>query len=202
MGLEANCTARFGRKVSSGKAWLEAEALIFRGAFRLSISLKKINSVEAKRGRLTVKFPNGVAVFDLGPPAEKWMLKIRYPRSRIDKLGVKPATRVAVVGIQNKDFWRELKARTPDVSNGKPKKDSDFIFLAAETKEALRKLKPLQNALKPNGAIWVVYPKGRKHITQGDMMAAAKKAGLVDVKICSFSETHTALKMVIPLARR
>ncbi len=36
MGLEANYTTRFGRKVSSGKALLEAEALIFRRALRLS----------------------------------------------------------------------------------------------------------------------------------------------------------------------
>jgi hypothetical protein len=36
MGLEANCRARFGRKVSSGKALLETEALIFRAALRLS----------------------------------------------------------------------------------------------------------------------------------------------------------------------
>ncbi len=33
-------------------------------------------------------------------------------------------------------------------------------------------------------------------------MAAAKKAGLVDVKVVSFSATHTALKLVIPVARR
>ena len=36
MGLEANRTARFGRKVSSGKARLESETLIFRAALRLS----------------------------------------------------------------------------------------------------------------------------------------------------------------------
>lgn len=33
-------------------------------------------------------------------------------------------------------------------------------------------------------------------------MAAGKEAGLVDIKVVRFSETHTALKFVIPLARR
>ena len=33
-------------------------------------------------------------------------------------------------------------------------------------------------------------------------MAASKKAGLVDVKVASFSPTHTALKLVIPVSRR
>ena len=57
-------------------------------------------------------------------------------------------------------------------------------------------------AIQPAGALWVVYPKGRQDIKEGDVMAAAKAAGLVDVKVCAFSATHTATKMVIPVARR
>jgi len=33
-------------------------------------------------------------------------------------------------------------------------------------------------------------------------MAKAKEAGLVDVKVASYSETHTAEKLVIPVAKR
>jgi hypothetical protein len=33
-------------------------------------------------------------------------------------------------------------------------------------------------------------------------MAAAREAGLVDTKVVSFSDTHTALKLVIPKAAR
>lgn len=33
-------------------------------------------------------------------------------------------------------------------------------------------------------------------------MKAGKMAGLVDVEIVKFSESHTALKFVIPLAKR
>ena len=55
---------------------------------------------------------------------------------------------------------------------------------------------------QPDGAIWVVRPKGRQEITEQDTMAAGKAAGLVDVKVVGFSETHTAEKFVVPLARR
>jgi hypothetical protein len=48
----------------------------------------------------------------------------------------------------------------------------------------------------------VVYPKGQKHITEAGVFAAGKQAGLVDVKVASFSATHTALKFVIPVDRR
>jgi hypothetical protein len=33
-------------------------------------------------------------------------------------------------------------------------------------------------------------------------MAAGKQAGLVDVKVVSYSDTHSAEKYVIPVARR
>lgn len=123
-------------------------------------------------------------------------------KSRLDKLGVKPDSRVAVLGVEEESFWRELEARSGEVSEGKPKKESDILFLLAESKATLRRLKRLQGYLKSNGALWVVWPKGREHIKQGDVMAAAKAAGLVDVKIVAFSETHSALKLVIPVARR
>jgi hypothetical protein len=56
--------------------------------------------------------------------------------------------------------------------------------------------------LKPAGAIWVIYPKGVKDITQAEVMAASKNACLVDVKVASFSPTHTALKLMIPVSKR
>jgi hypothetical protein len=48
----------------------------------------------------------------------------------------------------------------------------------------------------------VVYPRGQKHIREADVIAAGKDAGLVDNKVCRFSETQTALRYVIPLAKR
>ena len=51
-------------------------------------------------------------------------------------------------------------------------------------------------------ALWVVYPKGKKEITENEVLAAGRKAGLKDVKVVGFSPTHTALKFVIPLDRR
>lgn len=88
------------------------------------------------------------------------------------------------------------------MSDGKVAPDSDMIFLAADTTDDLSHMRALQASLKPNGAIWVIYPKGQKHITEGGVFAAGKQAGLVDIKVASFSRTHTALKFVIPVDRR
>ena len=201
MGLEANCIARWKKQRSPGKALLEEKHLLFRGGFRLKIPLQGARA-EARRGMLTVKFAEGAATFDLGAAAEKWVLKIRYPRSLLEKLGVKPGMRVSVIGVADQDFLRQLRERGIRFSSGKAQKNSDMIFYGAELRDGLKKLRALESSMQRNAAIWVVYPKGQKHITELDVIAVSKAAGFVDVKVVSFSATHTALKLMIPLARR
>jgi delta 1-pyrroline-5-carboxylate dehydrogenase len=203
MGMEAKCICRLGNKTSEGKAHLDSNTLTFRGEFRLSIPLRQIKSVEAKNGRLSVTFPEGTAILDLGSQAERWAMKIQNPKGLMDKLGVKPDSRVAVLGVQDQDFLSQLKERTKEVYEEKLQRDSDLIFYAADSLEALKGLKRLTGYLKSNGAIWVVSLKGKQaRIKDTDVIAAAKEAGLVAVKVASFSETRTANKLVIPLAKR
>ncbi len=202
MGQEAFCTVRVGKKTVRGKALLESEALILRGDLRLNIPFREMKSVKAVRRELRVEYPGGAATFELGAQAEKWAEKILHPKSLIEKLGVKPGAIVSVLGVLDSEFRRQLSGRTRQVSEGKPREDSDFIFFGAEDAGDLARLKPLVLFLKSAGAIWVVYPKGQARITEAGVFAAAKKAGLVDVKVARFSTTHTALKLVIPLAKR
>ena len=54
----------------------------------------------------------------------------------------------------------------------------------------------------PDGGVWIVYPKGRKDIREADVMAAGRDLGLKDNKTCRFSDTHTGLRFVIPVAER
>lgn len=123
-------------------------------------------------------------------------------RPLLDKLGVRPDSIVTVLHVDDREFLRSLKARTKAVSTGRPRPESDLIFLGASHTRDLSRLTSLQAYLKPNGAIWMVRPKGQRQITEADVMAAGKAAGLVDVKVVRFSETQTAEKFVIPVARR
>ena len=59
-----------------------------------------------------------------------------------------------------------------------------------------------QRSLRRDGAIWVIYPKGRKDIREVDVIRAGVEAGYVDNKIVRFSDSHTAMRLVIPLSRR
>lgn len=126
---------------------------------------------------------------------------VRYPRSRIDKLGVKPGARVTVLGVDDPAFLAELEERGADVS-GRTRAGSDMVFVAMTSKDDLPRLEALRRTIKPEGAVWVIWPKGRKEFREDDVRAFGPQAELVDVKVMAFSETLSALKMVIPRARR
>jgi hypothetical protein len=119
-------------------------------------------------------------------------------RLLVDKLSVKAGMRVAAIGIADTRF---LEDRTTDVST-RLRKDCDVILLTVEQVSGLTRIETCIPSMKPAAGLWVIYPKGRKDITQAQVMAAALAAGLVDNKVCSFSETHTALRFVIRLKDR
>src|SRR6267142_593764 len=173
MGNELNCSVRFGKQQSEGKALLETSEILFRGEFRLKIPFSTITSAKAVDGELRLQTADGLAIFRLGVPAEKWCDKILHPKSRIEKLGVKPGAKVALLGEFEAEFLREVGSLTKS-----------------------------SKSMQGGAALWIIYPKGQKHITENDVLAAGRKAGLKDVKVVGFSPTHTALKFVIPLASR
>jgi hypothetical protein len=78
----------------------------------------------------------------------------------------------------------------------------DVILYGASHDVELVEVGALRPLLRPAGALWIIRPKGRPEISERSVMAAGKAAGLVDVKVVSFSATQTAQKFVIPLAKR
>ncbi len=205
MGNEANCVARFGKQKARGKALLETSELIFRsedGAMRLKFTFAEIKSAAAADGELRVDGPEGAAVFELGASAAKWCEKILHPKTRLEKLGIKPNAAVSLIGNFAADFLAELRAQTKNVTNGKAAADTEWIFFAAESSKDLSQVGKLAKSLKGATALWIVYPKGQKQITENDVLAAGRKSGLKDVKVVGFSPTHTALKFVIPVEKR
>jgi hypothetical protein len=115
---------------------------------------------------------------------------------------VKPEWKASALGVDDKEFLKELDQSVALLSIGRVTKDSDAIFLGATREADLKQLEKLKASIKPDGAIWVIRPKGRPEISERTVMAAGKAAGLVDVKVVGFSPTHTAEKFVIPVAQR
>ena len=202
MGNEATCKVRFGKQESKGKALLETNEILFRGDFRLKIPFSTVKSAKAVDGELRLQTAEGLAAFQLGATAAKWCEKILHLKSRIEKLGVKPGAKVSLLGQFDAEFLNEVHALTKSVSKGKAASDSEHILFAAESKDEFSALSKITKSMRGAVTLWIVYPKGQKHITENDVLAAGRMSGLKDVKVVGFSATHTALKFVIPLDRR
>lgn len=124
-------------------------------------------------------------------------------RPLLDKLGVKPGSRVAVVHLDDAGFISQLRERTGSVLLRKPRAKCDIVFVGATKMQDLERLRDLKTWIEPNGAIWMVRPKGgRSELMDTDLISAGLAAGLVDNKIVSFSDTHGAMRFVFRLRDR
>lgn len=206
MGQERESTLRLGRRRIEGEALLETSEIIFRpvdGTKRLKFAFAEIfRSLKAVDGELRFHTEEGPAVLELGPAAEKWADKILHPKSRTEKLGVKSGMQVSLVGKFDAEFQKELSGATKNVSKRKIAADSELIFAGIESSEELGAVAKIAKSVKGAVGLWIVYPKGKKEVTETDVIGAGRKTGLKDIKVVGFSPTHTALKFVLPVDKR
>ena len=199
--IDTKATIDGGRK-QPGRVQLETDYVLWRGNDRLKIPFSDMSSVAAKDGALEISHAGGKIAIDLGARAVRWADKILHPPTVLDKLGVKEGQRVSVLGDGDGELAGELARRTGDKPSTRARKASDLLFLFATDHHDLARLSKLRPMLKPDGGIWVIYPKGRKEMTENDVIEAGRGAGMKDVKVVRYSDTHTGLKMVIPVSER
>ena len=96
-----------GGKSGEGKLHLESDTLLFRGEFRVSVTLSDVSKVMARNGTLTVEWSGGKVGFMLGADADKWARAITNPKNLMEKMGVKPGLQVAIVGRFETNFRTE-----------------------------------------------------------------------------------------------
>ena len=120
----------------------------------------------------------------------------------VDKLGVKEGQRVAVLGVDDPDFLQQALRKGADIRVGRRRTAADMMVVGVERREDLPRLHTHREFIARDGAIWVVWPKGSPDVNENDVRDAALDAGLVDVKVVSFSPTRSALKLVYRLRDR
>ena len=201
MGYDTTCSATFRKRTSVGRAQLETDHVLFRGDFRVKLLLASVTDVSTRAGVLSLTSPEGTLTLSLGTTAEQWAAKIASPPSRVQKLGVKPGMKISVLGLSDAAFDAELTNAGADVSN-RLRKDSDQIYIAIESAKDLGRFRNVLSSVKQDGAVWAIRRRGLKDATEAATMAAGLAAGLVDVKVARFSETHTAEKFVRPVKSR
>ncbi|HEX9162958.1 MAG TPA: hypothetical protein VF980_14730 [Thermoanaerobaculia bacterium] len=201
MGNEAKCLVELDGKTAEAKAVLETEELVVRTPFKVTVRFAEMSSVDADDERLHVKWGSHALSLAIGRDARKWAEKIRNPKPLADKLGIKAGQKISIVGKLEAKFIEELQQRGADVAM-RLRRGSDIVFLAIDAREDADRMVGIKEFLAPAGAIWVVRPKGTDAISDIDVIAAARRSGLVDVKVARFSASHTAEKFVIPARDR
>ena len=125
-----------------------------------------------------------------------------YTTPLLDKLGIRPGMRVALIDIDDPDIRPLIADRTSDVTEGWPEPDTDVVLLGADSIAALgaapRARRPGSGRTARSGSSRA-RARPRRCATSTSS-TPARAAGLVDNKVASFSATHTALRLVIPVA--
>ena len=105
-----------------------------------------------------------------------WAQAIANPKSRLDKLGVKPGQRIGVLNVADDALAPELAAR--DAAPVSDPHELDILFYGADTPAELDRIPALIPALAAGGALWIVSRKGKAAtIKDVEVMAAAKAHG-------------------------
>ena len=202
MGTIAEGTVTVGGQKVNCKADFASDHVTFSGGRRGEVPYTKVEVLGTAKGVLRLRVDGALMDFPLGPKVDRIAAKIRKPPTLMEKLGVKPGLSVASINVDAKAFTVELEKVAPDAKHGTPGRPVDLLFLAVRGRDELERIAGMERHLKPDGGLWVVYPKGRRDLRESDVLAAGREAGLKDIKVARVSTTLTALKFVRPVDER
>jgi hypothetical protein len=202
MGYEIQTQVRWDGRILDGKVLLETDSLIFRGGSSITLPFAEMWQVEANAGWLEIKTAQGLILIELGAKAEVWKEKIKNPKGLTQKLGVEADKRVVVVGKLDPHLRKELDATGAKIAKSARGKDFDIAFVALKAQKDLENIDKARPLIKDNGAIWIVYPKGKQELTERDVLTGGRTRGLTDNKVCKVDDELTAVRFVIPVAAR
>ena len=124
-------------------------------------------------------------------------------RTAVQKLGVKPAQRVEVIGDVGSGLRRDVKQA---VGRGLVRSgELDGAIVLVESEEAAKEaLVRYRARLRDTGYLWVITRKRghESYLNQMTLVPHAKRLGLIDNKTCSIDEDRSGIRFVVPRALR
>jgi hypothetical protein len=198
MGQEVKTQLRWDGRIVEGTALLETDHLVFRGGASVNLPFGEMWSVEADAGWLEIKSARGLMLIELGPKAEVWKEKIKNPKGLVEKLGVVADKKVLVLGKLDAGLVKEIESTGAKVAKSARGKDFDIVFVVANKKPDLEQITKARVLMKADGAIWIVYPKGKEDLTERDVLTGGRTRELTDNKVAKVDDALTAVRFVIP----
>ena len=120
----------------------------------------------------------------------------------VKKLGIQEGTKLFLAGApENYLKWIAPLPKGVTVSARMSSGVHLVHLFCTEKSQLLKLLRACLAKLKPNGVIWVSWPKKAAKvptdITEDTIRALALPLGLVDIKVCAVDEVWSGLKLVI-----
>lgn len=148
-------------------------------------------------------------VFDPGDQKVESMKKLAgySKRSLVDKLGIKPGSRVSFSNEPSHYFaLLGVSAGGIEIAGGRAR-DLDFLHVFVRDRKQLAAAFPRAKLrIKPNGVLWVSWPKLTSTLTSDLSENVVREIGLanglVDVKVAAIDEDWSGLKFVYRLRDR
>ena len=126
----------------------------------------------------------------------------------LKKLGIKPGFQI-VLWNEPTAYWNWISPLPDGVKVRKTgaAQSLDFIHLFVKERKTYEKeVLRYRKLLKPDGMIWISWPKKSSGVLsdldENLIRNFALKKGLVDVKVCAVDEVWSGLKLVIPVKLR
>ena len=124
----------------------------------------------------------------------------------VKKLGIKSGFNAALVNAPS-GFASDLDLPSGVAINSRSRSPLDFVLLFVRSEKDLKRSFPkCATRLKPDGMLWVAWPKNSSGVSTDlaftNVQSIGLAAGLVDVKICAVNDTWSGLKFVYRLKDR
>jgi hypothetical protein len=123
------------------------------------------------------------------------------------KLGIREGMRI--IHLHAPENYPQILGELPRGATleDRLRENAPFIHYFTKVKSGLsRDFPKLKEALVPDGALWISWPKGASKVTtdvtENVVREIGLKGGLVDVKVCAVDETWSGLKFVFRLKDR
>ncbi len=124
-------------------------------------------------------------------------------RSAVQKLGIQAGQRVEVAGDLGADLRRDLREALGRGFVRSDELDAAIVFVESveEAEEAMVAYRP---RLRDAGYLWLVtWKRGHDgYVNQLQLVAPARRLGLIDNKTCSIDDSRSGIRFVVPRAKR
>jgi hypothetical protein len=203
MAMESACKLQVGKDQYDGRVRMEADHIDFAGATKFRFRLSEIRNQRCEDDVILFSFHgNPVSIkLDGHRTTESWFDYIQHPQTLADKLGVEEGYTIRVVNLDDGELLNMLEERKTKVVT-QPVKRCDMVMLGVERTSELTQLQDLSGTLRANGSIWVVLPKGGRHVSKAAVVAAVRAAGLNRTEVIDYSETQSAFRITVPSAAK